>query len=188
MDMASASEARYGEGPHGNSPRLGARDFRSHVSGGDVASNDLRPTQGMTKHGLQIRPSPIPKHKERIRPGGLAGRGTQTPIVSTRPPTPVRPRKATEKLLRRAGMKSSAAAGKLSGAEQAGIAFVNALFSIPPVRSTLAAAARMVMADNARRFGVDWRASASKWRSRLAELKEELHLLDAKPNYPKYYR
>jgi len=65
---------------------------------------------------------------------------------------------------------------------------VNALFSIPPVRSTLAVAARMVMADNARRFGVDWRASASKWRSRLAELKEDLRLLDQKPNYPKYYR
>lgn len=83
---------------------------------------------------------------------------------------------------------SSAAADKLSVAERVGIAFVNALFGIPLVRSTLASAARLVMADNARRFGVDWRASRSKWHSRLSDLKKEFRLLDAKPEYPTYYR
>jgi hypothetical protein len=52
----------------------------------------------------------------------------------------------------------------------------------------LALVARMVIADNAKRFGVDWKGSARKWSKRLPELQDNLASLIAKKNvYPKYY-
>ena len=51
----------------------------------------------------------------------------------------------------------------------------------------LALVARMVIADNAKRFGVDWKGSARKWSKRLPELQDNLASLNANPVYPKYY-
>ena len=60
----------------------------------------------------------------------------------------------------------SSAMAQIGFGQSVGIALVDALFNVPPVRMALALVARIVLADNARRFGVDWRASASKWRHR----------------------
>ena len=105
----------------------------------------------------------------------------------------------------------SSAMAQIGFAQSVGIALVDALFNVPPVRMALALVARIVLADNARRFGVDWRASASKWRHRRcfcaltllsmverdlsdfmcvrrAELSGLVQRLQTPQRYPTYYR
>jgi len=82
----------------------------------------------------------------------------------------------------------SSAMAQIGFAQSVGIALVDALFNVPPVRMALALVARIVLADNARRFGVDWRASASKWRHRRAELSGLVRRLQTPQRYPTYYR
>ena len=47
--------------------------------------------------------------------------------------------------------------------------------------------ARLVIADNARRFGVDWKATRCKWKNMQRELEENFARLNTSPEYPEYY-
>jgi len=83
--------------------------------------------------------------------------------------------------------KSMYSLPQLGVMQKMGISFVNVLFNIPPVRASLARVARLVLADNAWRFGVDWKGTTAKWKSRFHELEEHLHIINTHPSYPTYY-
>lgn len=53
--------------------------------------------------------------------------------------------------------------------------------------ASLARVARLVLADNAWRFGVDWKGTTAKWKSRFHELEEHMHFINTHPSYPTYY-
>jgi len=83
--------------------------------------------------------------------------------------------------------ETTSAMQQLGLAQRLGVSFVNVLFNVKLIRVPLAKMARLVLADNARRFGVDWKAIRGKWKNLQSELDENFASLNNNLEYPEYY-
>jgi SAM-dependent methyltransferase len=156
--------------------RPGSRDYLRRIIADKLSPRDLHALQDIPvqanifKPGLAVQPFLRKRSSRRLFTTGREANN----FKNSPPTTDVKG-------------QTEATTAHLGAGEKLGIEFVNLLYNINPIRSLLGHVARVVMADNARRFGVDWGTTSSQWRLRIHELEEEFMLLNSNPTYPDYY-